>query len=380
VRGEALKYWIGFNRAKGIGPIRLRALLQHFGDLETAWHAPSDALRAAGLDQRSLASLLSTRATCDPDAELRAVEQAGARAITIEDAEYPALLGKIYDPPPVLYVKGTLIEADSQAIAIVGTRRATSYGKTMAEEIVGPLARKGITIVSGLARGIDAVAHQSALESGGRTIAVMANGIDQVYPPEHRRLADAIVEQGALLTELPVGSRPESSHFAPRNRIVSGMCLGTVVVEASEHSGALLTANQALEQGRDVFAVPGNALSPASRGTNSLIQAGAKMVTSADDILSELNLIPPDHRSARPVEVKVGSARSTIAVVPESAAENEVEALILRQLSDEPRHIDDLSYQCGLPVRQVSSTLTMLETRGLIEQVGIMQYALARNR
>jgi DNA processing protein len=254
----------------------------------------------------------------------------------------------------------------------------------MTEEIVGPLARQGITIVSGLARGIDAVAHQAALESGGRTIAVMANGIDQVYPPEHSRLADAIVDQGALLTELPVGARPESSHFAPRNRIVSGMSLGTLVVEAAEHSGALLTANQALDQDRDVFAVPGNALSPVSRGTNALIQAGAKMVTSADDILSELNLIPLERHGERPArrraERQAITARQTIDTIPEAAAENEVEAVILRQLSAEPQHIDDLSHQCGLPVRQVSSTLTILETRGLIEQVGIMQYALVRYR
>ncbi len=362
-----LRYWVGFNRAKGIGPIRLRALIAYFGDIETAWKASPKDLQAAGLDQRSLTSLLSTRSACDLDAELRAIEQTGAWVLTLDDATYPPLLRQIPDPPPVLYVKGTLTEADNQAIAIVGTRRATVYGKTMTEELVDPLARRGFTVVSGLARGIDSTAHQTALNAGGRTIAVMANGIDRVYPPENRQLAEAIIAQGALLSELPLGEPPESKHFAPRNRIVSGLSLGTVVVEAAERSGALMTANQALEQGRDVFAVPGNALSPASKGANALIQTGAKMVTSAQDILDELNLIPvsytnPTAQASQPVSHAI--------------IENETEALVLRYLSVEPQYIDDLAHHSGLSVVQVSSTLTMLELRGLVRQMGGMQYAL----
>lgn len=362
---QTLRYWIGFNRAKGIGPARLRALVQYFGNVEAAWNADPERWKAAGLDHRSLTSLLSTRATCDLDAELRAVERAGARAITLDDSDYPPLLRKIYDPPPVLYVRGTLTEADQWAVAVVGTRRATAYGKTVTEEIVTPLARQGVTIVSGLARGIDAAAHQAALDAGGRTIAVMANGIDHVYPPEHRQLAEAIVEHGALLTELPLGSRPERGLFAPRNRIVSGLSLGTLVVEAAEKSGALLTANQALDQGRDVFAVPGNVLSPASKGTNALIQAGAKLVTCAEDILSELN----------PDRVRAETRTQPTPIV----ADNEIEAIILRHLSVEPQHVDELSYQSGLPIMQVNATLTILELKGMIRQVGTMQYALCRD-
>lgn len=365
-----LRYWIGFNRAKGIGPVRLRALLTHFGDIEIAWYASSKDLQAAGLDQRSLTSLLSTRSTCDLDAELRAIEQIGAWVLTLEDTAYPPLLRQIVDPPPVLYVRGTLTEADNRALAVVGTRRATVYGKTMTEELVDPLARRGFTIVSGLARGIDSAAHQTALNAGGRTVAVMANGIDRVYPPENRQLAEAIVAQGALLSELPLGEPPEGKHFAPRNRIVSGLTLGTVVVEAAEHSGALMTANQALEQGRDVFAVPGNALSPASKGTNALIQNGARMVTSAQDILDELNLDAVNH---------TGLTAPASQPVNDPIIENETEALVLRYLSAEPQHIDDVAHQSGLSVVQVSSTLTMLELRGLVRQMGGMQYALAVN-
>ena len=362
---HTLRYWIGFNKAKGIGPARLRTLIQYFGDVESAWNAAPERWQAAGLDQRSLSSLLSTRATCDLDAELRAIQQAGARAITLDDTDYPLMLRKIYDPPPVLYVRGTLTEADQWAVAVVGTRRATAYGKTMTQEVVTALVRQNVTIVSGLARGIDATAHQAALDAGGRTIAVMANGIDHVYPPEHRHLAETIVERGALLTELPLGSRPERGLFAPRNRIVSGLSLGTVVVEAAEKSGALLTANQALEQGREVFAVPGNVLSVTSKGTNALIQAGAKLVTNADDILIELN----------PERVRVETRVQPTPMV----ADNEIEAIILRHLSVEPQHIDELSYQSGLPIMQVNATLTVLELKGLIQQVGTMQYALSRD-
>jgi DNA processing protein len=360
---QALRYWVGFNRAKGIGPARLRALIDHCGDIESAWKASPKSWQAAGLDQRSIASLLATRNTCDLDAELRAIERTGARVITIDDVEYPPLLREIHDPPPVLYIKGHLTEADNLAIAVVGTRRATAYGKTMTQEIAGPLARQGITIVSGLARGIDSAAHQAALDAGGRTVAIMANGIDRVYPPENRHLAEAITAHGALLTELPLGARPEGRHFAPRNRIISGLCLGTVVIEAAEKSGALMTANQALDQGREVFAVPGNALSPASKGTNSLIQVGARMVTSAQDILSELNL----------EQVAIKAQVETIQLSPE----NETETLILRHLSADPRHIDDLADLTGLPIMQVNSTLTMLELRGLVRQVGVRQYVLA---
>jgi DNA processing protein len=397
---RTLRYWIGFNRAKGIGPTRLRALMQHFGDIETAWKASARALQAAGLDQRSLHSLLAVRDSCNLDAELQAIERAGAWVVTLDDAAYPAPLRNIPDAPPVLYIKGTLEEADAQAIAVIGTRRATSYGKAMTQELVEPLAERGITIVSGLARGIDAVAHQTALDAGGRTIAVMATGIDIIYPSEHRQLAESIMAHGALISELPLGEPPESIHFAPRNRIVSGLSMGIVIVEAGERSGALMTADLALEQGREVFAVPGNALSPASKGTNTLIQAGARVATSAEDVIAELGLdLALRPQKGNRVSVEADATRKKLATDKQSQhaakrvepvegdehsenivakAANETEALILKHLSHDPQYIDDIAYRSGLPVQQVGSALTILEIKGLVHQVGVKHYVLGK--
>lgn len=380
MKPDKLRYWVGFNRTKGIGPARLSALIQHFGDVETAWKASGDALRQVGLDQRTLGSLLATRAKCDLDAELQAIERAGAQVITIEDAAYPALLRKIADPPTLLYVKGTLTAADEQAIAIVGTRLATAYGKTMTQRLVPLLVQNGITIVSGLALGIDSVAHRAALECGGRTIAVLPNGIDHIYPPENRQLAEEITASGALITELPLGAVAEKRHFAPRNRLVSGLALGVVVIEAGAKSGALITADQALEQGREVFAVPGNVLSPSSTGTNTLIQAGAKMVTEAEDILDELKLNHSFHKVVINIEKRTttrpptADSDSELRILPHP--DSDTEARILHCLALQPQHIDDLSRQIGMPIPQISSALTVLQLKGLVREVGIMQYAL----
>ena len=357
-----LRYWVGFNIVQGIGPAKTRALLDHFGDLEAAWHAGADALRAAGLDRRALANLLETRRTLDLEAEMTRLERAGLRLITWESPDYPPLLAEIPDPPPLLYVKGELRPEDRWALAVVGTRRATAYGRQVTETLVGELARNRITIVSGLARGIDRHAHQAALAAGGRTIAVLGHGLDQVYPPEHRRLAAQIVEAGALISEYPLGTRPEASNFPPRNRIISGLSLGVLVVEAGLRSGALITADYAAEQGRDVFAVPGNITARSSRGTNRLIQDGAKMVLEARDILEELNMT----MVAQHVEVQM------------ALPENETEARLLSHLSMEPLHVDEIARDLALPIAEVSSTLALMELKGMVRQVGGMHYVLAR--
>jgi DNA processing protein len=358
-----VRCWVGFNRVYGVGPARVRALIDHFGDLAIAWNADPNDLRAAGLDRRAIENLLSARRTLDLDREVERVQQNGARILLWDDADYPPLLKNLPDAPPVLYVKGQLSTADREwTVAIVGTRRATAYGRQAAEMLAADLAHNGITIVSGLARGIDAFAHEAALKAGGRTLGVLACGIDQVYPPEHAKLAARIAEQGALFTEAPCGSPPEAGNFPARNRIISGLSLGTIVVEAGQTSGALITADRALEQGREVFAVPGNIFAKTSHGTNYLLKEGATLVTSAQDVLEALNLkMVTAHSEAR-------------AAIPEDPTEAKLFAL----LSNDPTHIDYLVRESGLPVAQVSSTLALMELKGSVRQIAGMQYVVAR--
>jgi DNA processing protein len=359
-----LRYWVGFNRVMGIGPAKLRALLDHFGDLETAWRAGSSDLREAGLDRRALEYLLAARAAVDLDAEVARVARLGAQVVTWDDADYPPLLKSIAAPPPLLYIKGAFAPSDQWAIAVVGTRRATAYGREVTQSLVTDLARSGVTIISGLARGIDAAAHQAAIEAGGRTIAVLGHGIDHIYPPEHRKLAGQIIAHGALVTDYPVGTPPEGANFPPRNRIISGLALGVLVVEGDVSSGAHITADFAAEQGRDVFAVPGNILQRASRLPNTLIQQGATPVLSAEDILEQLNL------------TMVAQQTEAREAIPPDATE----ARLLELLSAEPVHIDEIQRATHLPIAQVSSTLALMELKGMVRQVGGMNYVVAREQ
>jgi DNA processing protein len=359
---DEVKYWIGFNIVRGIGPAKFQALLDHFRDLRLAWEATADELRAAGLDRRALQSLLSEREKLDLDANVTRLEKAGVKVVTWQSPEYPEHLRNIYHPPPVLYLRGSLKPVDEWSVAVVGTRRATVYGKEAARNIARELARAGVTVVSGMARGIDAIAHTAALDAGGRTIAVLGSGVDVVYPAENRRLMGRAIEQGAVLSEYALGTPPEASNFPPRNRIISGLAQGVVIVEAAERSGALITADYAVEQGRDVFAVPGNMFNRNSVGCNRLIQQGAKLVLSVDDILEELNLT----MVAQQLELQ--------AVVPE----NETESQVLGFLSGDPLHVDEIVRQTALPVSEVSSTLALMELKGMVRQVGGMNYVLAR--
>jgi DNA processing protein len=357
-----LRYWIGFNLVKGIGPAKVRRLIDHFGDLAAAWEAGPDELSAAGLDRRALDNLLAVRAGVDLDRVLHRLEQMGARALTWDSPDYPRNLLSIAQPPPVLYVKGTLTPADEWAVAMVGTRRASAYGREVTRELGAALAASGVTVVSGLARGIDVIAHQAALDAGGRTIAVLGSGLDHIYPPEHRALAEAITKSGALVSDYALGTQPESGNFPPRNRIISGLSKGVVIVEAGEGSGALITAEFAADQGRDVFAVPGSILQRSCRGTNRLIRDGAKPVLDAADILEELNLaLVVEHTAAR-------------AVLPG----DETERRLLACLSDAPVHVDELGAQMGLPISQITGTLALMELKGMVRQVGGMNYIAAK--
>ena len=356
------RYWLGFNRIKGVGAMRVRRLLDFFGDLQTAWNAPIDALRDAGLDRRTIENLFAGRSQIDLEGELRRLERSGATLLTWDDPAYPRNLRNIPQPPPVLFVKGDLLPADEWAVALVGTRHASSYGREVARELAGGLAANGVTVVSGLARGVDVSAHRAALEAGGRTIAVLGSGVDNIYPPEHAGVAEAIAKAGAVVSDYALGTPPEAANFPPRNRIISGLSKGVVIVEAGEVSGALITADFAAEQGRDVFAVPGNIHQRTSLGSNKLIQQGAKMVTDVSDILEELNLsLVTEQRTAR-------------AALPADATEQR----LLACLSAEPVHIDELGAQMGLPIAQVSGALALMELKGMVRQVGGMNYVVAK--
>lgn len=358
------KYWLGFSLVPGVGPKRLLLLARAFGNLHSAWSATEGHLRAAGLDSETTASLLQTRAKVDLDAELGKVERAGASLLTPEDTAYPALLKNMPDPPLTLYVRGSLAQADDLALAVVGTRKATGYGRDAAAYFSRQLARQGVTIVSGLAHGIDAAAHRSALESGGRTIAILGCGIDRVYPPDHAELARQITGHGALISEFPVGSKPEARHFPRRNRIISGISLGVLVVEAPEQSGAMITATFAAEQGREVFAVPGSVFSASSGGTNRLIQEGAKLVVTVEDILDELNI----------ARRKVDARELTRQLPPSSVVSGEKETALLRYLSTDPLPIDELVRRSSLPTSEVLGALTLLELQGYVEADGRGNY------
>ncbi len=366
-RGE-LGYWVGFNIASGIGPVRFRQLRLHFGSLVEAWNAPPEELRRAGLAGRAIQGIITAREKLSLEEELEKVERAGARVITWEDQEYPPRLKHIQRPPPVLYVRGELLPDDEWSVAVVGTRSRTDYGREVTWRLVQGLVKSELTIVSGLARGIDSIGHQAALAAGGRTVAVLGSGVDVIYPREHTKLAEEIVQSGAVISECPVGTAPEARNFPARNRIISGMSLGTLVVEAPRGSGALITARWALEQGREVFAVPGSIFHPGSFGTNELIMGGgAKLVLSVRDILEELG-----------PEVMLGAVREEEAppvgqmALPQTG---EREDDLLKHISyAEPQHIDDIGRASGLSIAEVSGLLTLLELKGLVRQVGPMRY------
>jgi DNA processing protein len=357
-----IKYWVGFSMIPRIGRVKISQLESYFGNLEQAWQANPADLKQAGLDNSSVNAITHWRPRISLDEEMEKLAHYGIKVLTFRDPDYPSRLKEIYDYPPILYIRGSLLPQDEWCLAVVGTRRATVYGRQVAEEIVTDLARNKITIVSGLAKGIDSIAHQSALEAGGRTIAVFASGLDIVYPGENASLARTIIQQGALISEYPLGIRPKADNFPRRNRIMSGLSLGVLVIEADETSGAMITAHLATEQNREVFAVPGSILSPTSRGTNHLIQEGAKLIRDYSDILEELNLTAVAHQ----MEIKE--------IIPAS----DTESLLLKQLGAEPTHIDAVCHGSGLPISTVSSTLAMMELKGLVKQVGTMNYVLSR--
>ena len=356
-----LKYWVGFSLVPGVGRARVALLQKAFPSLEAAWNASAGDLALAQLDRRTVSAIQRYRARIDLDAQMANLEDLHITPLTYLDPAYPELLGQIYDYPSVLYVRGQLLPEDKTSVAVVGTRKATAYGREVTDYLVKGLARNRVTIISGLARGIDTTAHKAALDADGRTIAVLACGLDMVYPAENLGLAREIMQHGALVSEHPPGVKPEATHFPRRNRIMSGLSLGVLVIEAGQDSGAHITARFALEQDRELFAVPGSIFSPSSKGPNRWIQEGAKLVAQPEDILEELNVAVLGQQ----IELKN--------LLPASSTERQ----LLSHLSREPTHIDVVVRMSGIPITEVSSTLAMMELKGLVRQVGAMNYVAA---
>src|ERR1043166_5704513 len=349
----------------GVGPMRERARLDRFGTPEAILSASrQELMQVDGVGEEVARSITGWRDTINLEEELARIEKAGVGVVTLDDAEYPKHLCEIYDPPLVLYVRGKLAADERLAIGIVGSRRTTLYGQEMSRKLAYQLARVGMTIVSGLARGIDTEAHRGALQAKGRTVAVIGCGIDIMYPPENKKLADEIVEKGgAVVTEFPFGVPPDKQNFPMRNRIISGWSLGVIVVEANVKSGALITAKQAMEQGREVFAVPGRADSILSRGTNKLIKDGAKLTEDAEDVLSEFEYLIP--RTAQ----KSGDQADESGCTKPALKLSELEEQVMAHISNEEVAIDEVIRASGLTSAAVSATLLSLEMKRFVRQL-----------
>ena len=358
-----LAYRLALHRIHRLGSVRFGILERAFPDLRDAWRAPEGELVAGGLDARTAQAIVRARTEADPESEIDRLESSGTHAFARVDPAYPSRLREIDDAPPVLYVRGTLSPDDDYGVAVVGTRRATAYGRQATAELSRGLAAAGVTVVSGLARGVDTIAHRTALDTGGRTIAVLANGLDTIYPPENRRLAEEITEHGAIVSDYPLGTKPRADFFPRRNRILSGLSLGTLVIEGDVKSGAMITAKFATEQNRDVFAVPGSIFSPQSRGPLSLIRDGAMPISSAQEILEALNL------------ARLGAQLDFGRAAPPASDE---ERTLMGVLTREPQHIDEVARQTGLAAAMVSGTLALLELKGLVRDVGGLNFVRVR--
>ncbi len=369
-----LKYWLALARVPFFGAVRLGKLFRAFPDMERAFCASKEELIAAEIEPDIAHRFLLERTHIDPDAELDRLQKAETQVATLADANYPKLLKQITDPPALLFYRGTLPSGDRKHIAVVGSREATDYGRRAIETIIGPLASAGAVIVSGLAYGIDAHAHKVTIGQGGTTIAVLGSGIDyaSIYPSGNRALGSEILASGgALISEFPIGTNPLKHHFPMRNRVIAGLCHGTLVVEAAQKSGSLITAKYALETGRDVYAIPGSIDAPLSEGPNNLIKMGAFLITQACDIMPMIeNESTTGAGSGDPTHSLSSDSKNKIVYQPR----NETERMILSFLSTQPVHVDEISHACILPIDAISSTLTLLEMKGVIRHEGGRTY------
>ncbi len=357
--------WIALSRVKGLGRVTFKKLIAHFGDPAPAFSSTLSELSAIeGLDAGVIEGLRGFTEWEEVEKEIRCAEQAGVMLIPFSDPSYPPRLRMIADPPPLLYVKGALCPDDDRAVAVVGSRSASEYGKRVARSLCRGLASLGFTVVSGMARGLDGAAHDAALDAGGRTLAVLGSGVDCPYPPEHETLYHRICENGAVISEFPMGTRPLAFNFPARNRLISGLSLGVVVVEATEKSGSLITAALALEQGREVFAVPGEVGASRTRGTHRLIRQGAKLVESAADIIEEI--------APQLVNRATLSRPSEPRILPQQARAEARKVYAL--LQERPAQIDEVIESSGLTSAEVSEILLDLELQGYVRQLPGKRY------
>jgi len=371
----------------GIGPRLFAALLEHFGSARVAADAGPGALAAVrGIGPDSAARLREGIAAADPETEMAKADAAGVRILVRGDPDYPIALSYLADAPPVLYVKGTLVPEDAQAMAVVGMRKCSLYGQDQAERLAGGLARCGFTIVSGLARGIDSAAHRGAMAAGGRTIAVLGNGLATVYPPENRKLAEAVVARGALVSEFPMDFGVAAENFPRRNRIIAALSMGVIVVEAGRQSGALITARLGAELGKEVFAVPNRVDAPGAAGVHALIRDGAKLVESVADVLEEF----PDLGIQAPAAADAAAGPAPAPGEPTAAAARQgtlglraslspEESRIMEVMDGEPLVLDALIQRTGLAPARVSGALTLLELKGLVRALPGGRFALRKS-
>lgn len=357
-----LKYWIALSTNLNIGARTFQKLMFGFSSMEEVWHASDKDFERKKINPKIVGFIKEARKK-DPDLELQKIENLGISAITIKDKVYPKILKEIADAPALLYVKGEMLRDNELALAVVGARKFSPYGEQVIGKIIPSLVESGLVIVSGLALGIDSLAHRATVDNKGRTIAVLGNGLDSIYPSVNNHLAHEIVKSGgALISEFPIGTPSYKYNFPFRNRIIAGLSLGTLVVEAAQESGSLITANCALEYNREVFSVPGDINRETSEGPNNLIKMGSKLVTSADDILLELNI---DKKSEH-IKAKE--------IIPDSKEEAE----ILAHLGTDPVHVDKIAHLAKLDIVKVNQTLTLMEMKGRIKNIGGSQYIICR--
>ena len=361
--------WLALCRVKGLGCVTFKKLAAHFADPAKIFTMPRAELeRVEDLRGEAIDGLVHFHQWADVDAELRRVRATGVRLVCFTDDEYPARLRTIADPPPLLYLKGTISGVDDKAVAIVGSRSASDYGRRVTRDLARGLASMGFTIVSGMARGIDGMAHETALTAGGRTIAVLGSGVERAYPPEHDKLYQRISENGAVVSELPLGTRPAAFNFPARNRLISGLALGVVVVEATEKSGSLITASLAVEQGREVFAVPGEVGASRSRGAHRLIRQGAKLVETVDDILEEI--------APQLLKGSGAAGAAPLSLPPHASAEARN---IFSLLQEGCLQVDEIIEKSRTAVARVLEILLELELQGYVRQLPGKKYAAERS-